>query len=209
MSTKPIRAYHFVGDKLRNGKPIPPDGETLTFRGKPVLCEKGLHASEHPFDALQYAPGATLCLVELSGTIVRSDDKLCATKRKIIARFDATDLMCEFARKCALSVVHLWNCPPIVKQYLETGDESIRAAAWDGAWDGAWDAARAAAWAAARDEARAAAWDAAWAAARASARASAWDAAWDEARAAKIAEFRDLFAQVAEDKFKEMEGENQ
>ena len=41
----------------------------------------------------------------------------------------------EFARWCALQVIHLWDCPEIVRLYLETGDESIRAAAWVAAGD--------------------------------------------------------------------------
>jgi len=77
----------------------------------------------------------------------------------------------EFACWCALSVIHLWDAPKVVIQYLETQDESIRdaaMAAWDAAWDAAWveraaerAAARAAIWGAAQT----AAWDAARAAA--------------------------------------------
>ena len=47
----------------------------------------------------------------------------------------------RFACDCALDVIHLWDAPPIVKKYLETGDEKIRAAARDAAWDAAWAAA--------------------------------------------------------------------
>ena len=54
---------------------------------------------------------------------------------------------------CALTVAHLWDMPVIVREYLETQDESKRAAARAAAWDAAWDAA----WAATQD----AAWDAA------------------------------------------------
>ena len=82
----------------------------------------------------------------------------------------------HFARWSALQVTHLWDCPDVVKQYLETGDKSIR--------DAAWNAARAAARTAGRD-ATWAAWNAwgARASARASARAAA-DAAWDAWNAA-------------------------
>ena len=59
----------------------------------------------------------------------------------------------RFACQCALDVIHLWNAPPIVKRYLKTGNEKLRAAAGDAAWA----AAGAAAWAAARAAARAAA----------------------------------------------------
>ncbi len=179
---KPILAYHFVGEKLRDGRPVPPDGETLVHEGPLVLCKSGLHASIDPFDALQYAPGATLCLVECSGEIVHEDDKLVCSRRKIVKRIDTTDLLRKFARQQVLSVIHLWDAPDVVRRYLETGDESLRAATrdatraatQDAAWDAAWDAALAAA--------RAAALAAALAAARAATRAAAWDAARDAAR---------------------------
>ena len=168
------------------------------------LCERGLHASVRAIDALEYAPGPIVWRVELSGEIKAGDDKCVATHRKYVGGgVDASSVMRAFARRCALDVAHLWDMPPIVRTYLETGDESIRAvakaAAWDAARDSAWDAARAAAWDAARaaawdaawDAARAAAWDAARAVAKAAAWAAAWDAAWDVARAAAWAAARD------------------
>ena len=181
-------AWHFVRDTLRDGSPIPADGEWLEFKGACKMCKSGLHASRTPFQALEYAPGATLCLVQIEGLADEQSDKLVCTRRKIIARMDATDLCRYFARMEALRVIHLWDAPDIVCDYLMTGDERMRAAAWDAAWAAAWDAARAAAWDAARDAARAAAraaaWDAArdaaWAAAWDPARDAAWDAAWDE-----------------------------
>lgn len=109
-----MRAYHFVGKTLRDGSPIPPDGEWLEFYGDPLMCEQGLHASKDPFDALKYAPGATLCLVELGGTIIERTDKVVATRRKIIKRVDLTDTLRYFARMQALSVVHLWDAPRLV-----------------------------------------------------------------------------------------------
>ena len=169
-----IRAWHFVGNKLRNGEPVPADGVKLVWNGPLVMCESGLHASLHPVDALQYAPGQTLCLVECGGEIKHQVDKLICRERTIIARMDAKPLLRYFARMQALSVAHLWTPPDVVCDYLMTGDESIRAAAWDAAraaaWDAAWAAVWAAAWAAAGAAAGAAARDAAWAAARAAAR---------------------------------------
>ena len=144
--TDTITAYWFFGDTLRDGRPIPPDGEWLVEDGPIELCEKGLHWSRDPFDALQYAPGPNLALVEARGMILEKANKGCSTERRIIKRFDATALLRSEARKSALTVIHLWNAPQIVREYLETGDESKRAAAWDAA--GA--AARAAAWDAAR-----------------------------------------------------------
>ena len=163
--TKRNLAWHFVGKTLRDGSPIPKDGEWLVHKGKLEMCESGLHWSREPFDALTYAPGETLCLVEISGDVVepksgKHTDKGISTKRKIVARMDATKLLRYFARMQALSVIHLnEDLPEVVCDYLMTGDEDIRdaarAAAWDAAraaaWDAAWDAARAAAWAAARE----------------------------------------------------------
>ena len=120
------RYYHFVSSTLRDGSPIPADGEWLSVDGQIELCARGLHASEHVADAVYYAPGTMLCLVELDGKIIKGNDKVCAQKRKIIARFDATTLLRKDACESALSVAHLWAMPAIVRQYLETQDESIR-----------------------------------------------------------------------------------
>ena len=177
--------YHFTGATLRDGKPIPAIGKWLTFEGTPIPCKCGLHASLDPFDALQYARGNMLHQVYLSGTIVSHGspiNKFSAQKRKIVATIDdAEPILRLFARRVALDVIHLWDAPPIVKDYLETGDESKRTAAAAAAGD--------AAWAAARD----AAWDAAGTAAWAAARAAAWAAAWAAARAASWAAKRALY----------------
>jgi hypothetical protein len=151
-----VRAYHFVGKTLRDGTPIPSDGVTLVYPGKIECCHAGYHASLQPFDALQYAPGAILCLVDCGGKIILQKDKLVAEKRTIVARINATDLLYAFARHQALSVTHLWNPPKVVMDYLNTGEVSLRdaarAAARAAAWAAAWAAARDAAWAAARKQ---------------------------------------------------------
>ncbi len=97
-------------------------------------------------------------------------------------RIDCEEALGLFARQCALDVIHLWDAPGVVHQYLETGDESLRStanaialnctreeardavksaarnAAWYAAWDGPSDEASEtdgvwdAAWAAASDE---------------------------------------------------------
>jgi hypothetical protein len=123
-------------------------GETLTVDGEIVPCMHGLHASVDPFDALQYARGPLLYKVRLSGEIIaHKNDKHAASERTAIAKRDATQMLWTFARKLALLVIHLWNAPAIVREYLETGDESKREAAGAaaGAARGAGDAAEAAA----------------------------------------------------------------
>ena len=208
MSAKKRIGWHFLdGDQLRDGTKAPADGKWLEFSGKLEMCESGLHFSPLPHQALEYAPGATLCLIEYGGEVIMGYDKGVCSRRKIIARMNATELLRFYARMQAVKALEYWDTetPEVVCDYLMTGDESIRAAAraaaWDAARDAAWDAARAAARDAARDAARAAAWDAAraaaWAAPRAAARAAAWDAAraaawaaaWAAARDAAKAEF--------------------
>ena len=153
------------------------------------LCRRGLHASVRAIDALEYAPGPIVWRVELSGEINAGNDKCVATHRKYIGGgVDASAVMRAFARRCALDVAHLWDMPQIVRSYLETGDESIMAAARAAAWA----AASAAAWDAAMDAASAAAWDAAMDAARA----AAMDAARAAARAAQNAHFESMLREL-------------
>jgi len=94
-----------------------------------------------------------VCRVELGGRIICGKDKVCASERTILWLADATDVLDRFKRECALRVAHLWDIPTITQQYLETGDESIR----DAAYVAAYNAARTAASAASCDSARAAA----------------------------------------------------
>ena len=128
-------AWHFVGKTLRDGSPIPEDGKWLEVAQPIKMCERGLHASRQPFDALTYAPGETLCFVEIGGEIIEGYDKLVATRRKIITRMDATEMLRYFARMQAISVIHLWDAPDVVCDYLMIGDESLRDAAWAAAVD--------------------------------------------------------------------------
>ncbi len=150
-------------------------GETHKVEGPPKLCENGLHASRSILDALEYGWGPVVYRVRLSGEFNHGRDKSCATERTYLWEVDAEDVLREFARQCALSVVHLWDCPKVVRDFLETGDERLRDAAVAAAW-----AARAAARAggAAMEAAWAAARDAAVAAAMAAARDAAGRAAW-------------------------------
>ncbi len=160
-TTPPVLAWHFLADSglLRDGRTPPADGKRLLHRGDLELCKTGLHASIRPLDALQYAPGSIVCRVKCGGRIEHADDKLVCSCRTILWRADATEALRKFARRCALDVIDKWDAPDVVREYLETGDESKRAAAraaataarpaaWAVAWAVAWDAARAAATAA-------------------------------------------------------------
>ena len=192
--TDNIKAWHFVADTLRDGRPVPKDGVWLRHEGQIKICASGLHASRRPWNALQYAPGATLCYVECRGDVQEEIDKLVCRERRIIMRADVTETLLYFARMQALSVIHLWASEPpdVVLDYLMTGDESLRnaaSAAASAATRGATSATTNAAASAATRRSRAtaaasyAAWDAASAAASATTSATTsaavWSAAWD------------------------------
>lgn len=194
-----IDAWHFVGDRLRDGRPVPDDGAKLVHKGNLVLCIEGLHASHRVIDALYYAPGPICCRVQLSGTIIEDKDKFVASERTILWRIDATDVLWRFSRRCALDVAYLWDMPPVVREYLETGNRRISDAAWAAARKVSRNTTRpskrhaawVASWATTRDAARArtsatvAAWEAvrdiAYAIAGSSVTTAAWHSAWDAA----------------------------
>jgi hypothetical protein len=218
---KKVDAYYFsTDDKVLqhgDGRKIV-EGKTHKAEGNIILCRNGLHASRHPMDALDYAKGSILWKVELSGKILEDNDKLVASKRKYIKGINFENELRLFARNQAIKVISLWDAPDIVIRFLNTGDESIRDAAWDATWDAVRDAVRDAfrtpAWEAARAAARDAAWEAArattaWEAARdatwEAAMATAWDAVrdatWEAARAAAWADVRDAAWEAARHEF--------
>jgi hypothetical protein len=188
-----VLAWHFTGDTLRDGSPLPKVGEWLEHTGPVVMCDSGLHASRRAIDALRYAPGPLAHLVECDGVVAEDDDKFVCRRRKILASVDAAAVLRAFARWCALSVIDKWDAPDVVVRYLRTGDDSLRSAAesagWSAAWSAVWSAESAAwaAWAAgaaarsaesAAESARSAAWSAAGAARRQHSAAAAKAAAW-------------------------------
>ena len=172
-------AWHFLkSDRKLAYPPHTPvfTGQRLTVDPDRLdLCTYGLHASERALDALKYAPGPIVCRVRLGGRILTGEDKVCASERTAIAMADATETLRAFARMCALDVIDKWDAPAVVREYLETGNESLR------------KAARSAAWSAESAEAARSAAESAWSAEAAarSAAESAWSA---EAAAAWSAE---------------------
>ena len=171
-------------------------GATFRVRGDLKMCRFGLHASQKPLDALNYAKGNIASRVRLFGKRIDQDDKSCATHRTHLWVADAEKTLFEFACWCAETALRRcqekgintdersWAAIRARRLWLEgkiTDEEWAAARAAARAAAGA--AARAAAGAAAGAAARAAAWDAARDAARAAARAAAWDAAWEEQNA--------------------------
>ena len=44
----------------------------------------------------------------------------------LVEVLDCSDILPRFARWCALDVADIWDAPEVVREYLKTGDESIR-----------------------------------------------------------------------------------
>ena len=135
-----MKAWHFLAEDRRlgysDGRLVESGHTYKVSRNFPLqLCEYGLHGSKRVIDALKYAPGPVVCRIEMIGVMVHDTDKSVAYRRKVLWMLDATDILSRFARKCALDVIHLWDAPEVVIQYLKTGNDDIRAAAWDAAWD--------------------------------------------------------------------------
>ena len=109
-------------------------GVTHKVEGKLKLYKWGLHFSKRAIDALKYAPGSYLWIVEASGEVIEGADKCCASERTYINGFDATELLREFARKVALKNIKKIKpyCSEddyeLIIRWLKTGDEPIRAA---------------------------------------------------------------------------------
>ena len=160
-------AWHWVNKTLRDGSPIPRDGKWLEYKGIIRMCKSGLHASRTPWQALEYARGNTLCLVEVDGIVTEGADKLVCSRRKIIARMAAESLLRYFSRMQALSVVDKWDVPDVVLDWLMTGDKDLQSAAWlaaESASESASGSRLGSRLGSAESAARSAAWSAEWSA---------------------------------------------
>jgi hypothetical protein len=198
-------AWHFLSEDKRLGYGdgrLVEVGVPLECRGKPVLCSNGMHGSARLIDAVYYASGPIVCRVKIEGDVIECEDKLCGRRRTVLWMFDATNILHEFAFRCAEDALALveqpdersvaaieakraWLRGEITDKELDAAWAAARAAAWNAASAAACaaaDAAAGAAASAAARDARAAAWDAASAAAR-----DALAAAWDASAAARAA----------------------
>ena len=124
-------AWHFTADNtLRDGRALPPIGETLRHDGPVVPCESGLHASERLIDALKYAPGLHLHRVDLGGQIVPHGipvDKLCASERTILWSLPEAvvrPIIVEWARVVAMRAVNE-TLPATLRAAAETTTDDV------------------------------------------------------------------------------------
>lgn len=92
-----VLAWHFTGETLRDGTPVPKPNEKLTITGKVVLCKNGYHGSEKLFDALRHAPYVTYVhRVDITGDLAYDyyyNDKLVGSERTILWTTPAKDIL--------------------------------------------------------------------------------------------------------------------
>jgi hypothetical protein len=180
-----VIAYHFLRDDMTAGsgeEPAWSEGETRTIEGEISLCEYGYHSAPSPWDALGYALGSVLCLVEISEPEGRDETKFVSRSRKLVKAVNIERQLREFACDVAEEALNLQV------QRGETVDDRSRAAIKVARRFARGDASR---------EELAAAGDAAGDAAGAAARAAAGDAAGDAAGRKFNALVEPLFADVA------------
>ncbi|MDE2097395.1 MAG: hypothetical protein KGL39_09140 [Patescibacteria group bacterium] len=113
------------------------NGESLSVEGEIVPCKNGLHVGVTAMDALRYASGPRLYRCELSGDLRAHGDPIDKyagrTRLALAGGEDATPFLRASARQFAADVLHLWDTPEIVRQYLLSGDKSLRRAAAEAA----------------------------------------------------------------------------
>jgi len=109
-------------DSTKLGRPFGPS-QPLVVRG--TWDNDVLYGGLHVFDALRYAEGSYLWRVKVGGVSSREKGRAIGTSLTALWGFDAGQLLKEFARRCALDVIDLWDAPEVVVQYLKTGDERL------------------------------------------------------------------------------------
>lgn len=97
-----VLAWHFLNDdgRMQFGRRSAVEvGKVyhLAKNQRPKLCARGFHGSVRAFDALQYAPGARICRVNIWGDVQTGDDKLVGRHREVLWMADATETLHEFS----------------------------------------------------------------------------------------------------------------
>lgn len=126
-------------------------GQTLTTEGPLELRNYGILAFRRALDALDYAEGATICRVELSGEILEYRRILRAQRCKVLAMADATRVLHEFmcwSGEQALLGERALGREPDKRSWaaIETKRKWLRGEATDEELDAARVASRGASW---------------------------------------------------------------
>lgn len=156
------------------------------YEGRPLQAGRWTYRPEAPLSICSFGLGSLFLAAESSSLValVEVGEVICDGWSMESDRFcpvwyyDPTEELDRFARAQALEVAHLWRAPPLVVDYLESGDLSLRSractfigvATWDRMRSAVWYAASMAAWHAIQAYEKGGAWHA-WGAAQRSAQA--------------------------------------
>jgi hypothetical protein len=117
-------------DETNSGPPLgPPPWDIRRSREDAKLYYSGFHAYDDLISALEQADGHILHYARMDGRIIRSGDELVASDRTVLWSINAKEILRTCARNWAVAVIHLWDAPPIVREFLEAGREELRATA--------------------------------------------------------------------------------
>lgn len=117
-----MKAYHFLREDmtgLYGNEPPWKVGERRSVEGGLCLCDWGYHYGLTPSDALIYAPGPILCLVEVSEVGPKGKIKSCSRSRKLLRAVNATTVLHEVGCDIAEDIL------PLFEEH-STGDKGPR-----------------------------------------------------------------------------------
>lgn len=129
-----VIGYHFAGNTLRDGSPLPKAGDPLPELNGTRICQPGMyHCSTRAIDALTYAPGPCVAIVRVYQNVATQDDKAAGQRRDTLTDYvDASEALSDSARLFARQVAHAYpgEMDRNVIRWLWDGDMQARSAAY-------------------------------------------------------------------------------
>lgn len=159
------RGWHFCADKdgkpiLRDGSPCPTIGDTEVYDGDPIMCMSGLHWSPRAIDAIAYAPGSWVRIVEGEPVKISNDKVVGKVRYTIAGPVNVYQTLRRFTILCTLRTLRKYADSekrdallPFVwcalkhwrlGAWIEADDTTFDAL--DAVWSNDWAAIEAAAW---------------------------------------------------------------
>jgi len=147
--TPDLLLFRFEGSTLTDGRAMPADGQWVAARASNLFT-----GYNTPWEALLHATGPTLCVITLSAdaSYAAESRTWLAKGKKIVKRLNASQMLRAFSLQLALEVAPYWKPSPMVREFLCSGDATLREAVYrtapcadEGSIDAAADAAHSAA----------------------------------------------------------------
>jgi hypothetical protein len=103
--------------------PDVPLGKGANVYGGPRREENGLFATRQLINGMGHFWGLNIWRVRVTGRVMESAQELCATERLVLWGIDGSDIILDFARRCAARAAEVMALPvnPIVARFLREG----------------------------------------------------------------------------------------